>query len=410
MYMTDSEISVMYRQAKNPEEQVQILADLNGCRKRDMEIKLSELGLREPPEEKPTQHAEDRMPVWVRIDGEEIRSLYEQGLTDIAIAKALGHSLYAVERWRKDKRLPRNGVDRKAVADDAAAMELYLAGTSDGDMAQILGRSLTAVRSWRSAKGLARNPGRTSRIDEAKALELYYGGATDKEMAEAFGVNSSTMQKWRNSMGLPSAREVKRAAQPKEPKVRRQLDEAKALELYHGGSTDKEIAAATGFASSTIRRWRSVNGLPVLPKPKPQTPPKVKEPYRPPFDEDLARECYLAGLNDAEMANHLGCSRGAVVYWRKKQDLPPVGIKGRPSRIDEEKGREMFLAGATDQEMAEAFGVSRKRICQWRLARQLSRPRGGERKAKTEKLVLRGMLGNRPVKITIEIGVENHGL
>ena len=47
------------------------------------------------------------------------------------------------------------------------------------------------------------------------------------------------------------------------PTARQSLDnDRKALELYQQGATDPEIAKATGWANSTVGKWRRENGLP----------------------------------------------------------------------------------------------------------------------------------------------------
>lgn len=52
MYMTDEEIAASYRQAKNKEGQVQVLADLNVVSRGEMAQKLRDLGLMDQPARK----------------------------------------------------------------------------------------------------------------------------------------------------------------------------------------------------------------------------------------------------------------------------------------------------------------------------------------------------------------------
>lgn len=81
--MTVDEIVTSYRQAKNPQLQIGVLADLNVCTRKEIKDLLAEAGaLKAPPEKKGGRPA--------TFDTELARRLWSEGLTDTEIAAQLG--------------------------------------------------------------------------------------------------------------------------------------------------------------------------------------------------------------------------------------------------------------------------------------------------------------------------------
>lgn len=94
----------------------------------------------------------------------------------------------------------------------------------------------------------------------------------------------------------------------KRPTAKQSLEnDRKALELYQRGATDPEIARATGWAKSTVGKWRRENGLPCN---RTATPLMDRE-------ADAVR-LYGQGLSDGAIARSIGCSQVAVYHWRKR--------------------------------------------------------------------------------------------
>jgi len=81
--------------------------------------------------------------------------------------------------------------------------------------------------------------------EEARRLELYRQGLTDKEIGVAIGLRPRAVALWRWKRGLP---------------VNRSGD--RRLELYRQGLSDAQIAAAVGRNPQTICDWRQRHGLP----------------------------------------------------------------------------------------------------------------------------------------------------
>lgn len=104
--MTDEEIRIMFHEAKDPAEQVKILADMNLVNKHQMFNKLKELGcdlsgIREPRVKTGGRVKEP-------IDELRAMELYNEGLDDLAISESLGCSVSKVSAWRRMIRLPKH--------------------------------------------------------------------------------------------------------------------------------------------------------------------------------------------------------------------------------------------------------------------------------------------------------------
>lgn len=92
--MTVDEIVTSYRQARNRQTQIGVLADLNVCTRKEIEDLLAEAGaLKAPPEKKGGRPA--------TFDTEEARRLWDEGLPDAEIAARLEIPVVRFAKWRQ---------------------------------------------------------------------------------------------------------------------------------------------------------------------------------------------------------------------------------------------------------------------------------------------------------------------
>ena len=103
MQMPDGEIITCYRQAKDREEQIGILADRNLCKKSQMREYLITLGLDVPVKKR---HKATGVPKKPPMDEIRAMELYREGQNDLGIAETLGESVNRVREWRYRMRLP----------------------------------------------------------------------------------------------------------------------------------------------------------------------------------------------------------------------------------------------------------------------------------------------------------------
>lgn len=107
--MPDDELTVMWRQAKDPREQVKILAELNGVSTAKMAEKLTSLGCQLP--ELPAEWMKGVPPLKEKdpiFDLDRARALFAEGKSDLEIADMLGCSEYQFARWRRKNGLRRD--------------------------------------------------------------------------------------------------------------------------------------------------------------------------------------------------------------------------------------------------------------------------------------------------------------
>lgn len=92
--MTVEEIVTSYRQAKNQQTQIGVLADLNVCTRKEIKELLTEAGALQPPPESMAGRP-------VTFDTEEARRLWDQGLPDAEIAARLEIPTVRFAKWRR---------------------------------------------------------------------------------------------------------------------------------------------------------------------------------------------------------------------------------------------------------------------------------------------------------------------
>ena len=127
--MTDGDIALEFRQAKDPTEQIKILADLNCVSREQMREKLRSLGLLDrrggPVTVLPPAPASvGKGPHIPPIDELRAMELWREGLDDLAIAEALGVPISRVSAWRRRMHLymPRGGAAQKKKKEKEKAM------------------------------------------------------------------------------------------------------------------------------------------------------------------------------------------------------------------------------------------------------------------------------------------------
>lgn len=95
--MTVDEIVTSYRQARNRQTQIGVLADLNVCTRKEIRELLAEAGVLPPPA--PAAEKKGGRPL--SFDEELARRLWAEGMTDAEIAEKLGIPVERLVRWRQ---------------------------------------------------------------------------------------------------------------------------------------------------------------------------------------------------------------------------------------------------------------------------------------------------------------------
>lgn len=91
-------------------------------------------------------------------------------------------------------------------------------------------------------------------------------------------------------------------------------NDPRAKAMWAAGASDQEIAAVTGWAPGTVRRWRHDTGRKSLHR---RAAVSVED------NEEEAVRLYESGANDQTIAAAVGCSSTTVFRWRQRTGRPP---------------------------------------------------------------------------------------
>lgn len=236
LFMTDGEIITSFKQAKNKQTQVGVLAELNGCTRSAMRTKLAALGLIDPPAPAPAPEKKEEP----SFDWDKAREMFASGASDKEIAQALGCSAWRVGKWRSAENLIRkSGNPRRCRIPESEARAMIAAGKTDTEVAEAFGMTRAAIASWRRRNGIPGQPtSRRRSLDEEAAMALLQEGKTDAEIAQALGVRVRRVQDWRTDKGYwrPSGQKNPAKAGvvlPIEPRPLREKDVTEPL-VFHG--------------------------------------------------------------------------------------------------------------------------------------------------------------------------------
>lgn len=144
---------------------------------------------------------------------------------------------------------PRRGGRPRSLDDAQVAEVRRLAGQgrTNPEIAAAVGASGDAVQRLRASLGLSGRPGRPlPAVGLERVRELADGTRSDRELATALGVSYWSARTLRRQIGAPTAQ-----AKPGTPPSGWQ---DRIRELHAEGQTVPEIAAATGWALSTVRQ------------------------------------------------------------------------------------------------------------------------------------------------------------
>lgn len=157
LYMTDDELRRSWRDAADPKNHVQVLAQLNGVNEEAVIVRLHSLGIYPDLSRQRANHLTNYQYQLMNI-------MYQDGRCDPEIAAEVGVTVSRVRTWRKHAGLPGNKqvhiTAEKTVRRARECRPLYERGFNDSQISAMTGYTRVEVRYWRRSEGLPANLGR----------------------------------------------------------------------------------------------------------------------------------------------------------------------------------------------------------------------------------------------------------
>lgn len=184
----------------------------------------------------------------IDINLDEMRVLYNLGLSDNEIANRLGCSRKSISRRRQELGLPINfwgAIDAKKAE---IITRMFSEGKSGGEICRTLHLSSATVAKFKKEHNIqSAFEMKMSAEDIEKAMKMAEKGYMDSEIAEVFGVTASNIQVHRKRRGIKSQFSYDKISK---------IDKAKFEELFNQGLTDDKIAQELGMSADGIYSHR----------------------------------------------------------------------------------------------------------------------------------------------------------
>lgn len=188
----------------------------------------------------------------ININLDEMKALYNQGLSDNEIAKILGCSRKTIEHRRKDIDLPANS--HRAIDEEKAKIisRMFSEGKSGGEICRTLHLSSATVAKFKKENSiLSAFEMKMSAEDIDKAMKMAEDGYMDTEIAKVFGVTAGNIQTHRKKRGIKSKFSYDKISK---------IDNSKFEKLFRQGLSDEKIAIELGMTADGIYSHRIRHG------------------------------------------------------------------------------------------------------------------------------------------------------
>lgn len=184
----------------------------------------------------------------ININLDEMKVLYNQGLSDNEIAKKLGCSRKTIEKRRKKLGLPVNTwwkVDDKV---SETITRLFAEGKSGAEICKILNLSHSTIAKFKKKHDVqGAFDMKMSTEDIEKAMQMAEDGYMDSEIAKIFNVTQGNIFNHRKVRGVKSQFSYDKISK---------IDNTKFEELFNQGLTDDKIAQELGMSADGIYSHR----------------------------------------------------------------------------------------------------------------------------------------------------------
>lgn len=188
----------------------------------------------------------------IDINIDEMKSLYNQGLSDNEIAKVFGCSRKSISKRRQKLGLSvnfRRAIDKEK---EQIIIQMFSEGKSGGEICRTLHLSSSTIAKFKKEHGIqSAFEMKMSAEDIEKAMQMAKEGYMDTEIANMFSVSAGNIMFHRKQRGIKSQFSYDKISK---------IDNDKFLELFNQGLGDVEIGKQLGMTSDGIYAHRMRHG------------------------------------------------------------------------------------------------------------------------------------------------------
>ncbi len=233
-------------------------------------------------------------------------------------------------------------------------LKLYKKGLVDRKIAEKVNISIDGIYQWRKRNNLPANEKHKLTQNEfQKRIKLYNKGLTDNEIAKEVNISKKAVAVWRKRNNLSS--------NYKENEKISDNIKNEIFDYYYLGFNDREIAEKLNISNSFVCYFRKKNNL---------SSHKSSTSGLDDSKHQRRIKFYKQGLNDKEIAEKVGLSRGGITDWRKRNNIPPNN-NYKLNKKEQNKRMRLYNKGLTDPEIAEKLGEKKITISSWRYRNNL---------------------------------------
>lgn len=188
----------------------------------------------------------------ININLDEMKALYDQGLSDNEIAKILGCDRKVISRRRAKLGLPVNFWMKIDENTATLITQMFACGKSGGEISRVLNISPTTITKFKKDHNIkSAFEMKMSEMDIEKAMRMAEDGYMDSEIARKFGVSRGNIFMHRKRRNIKSQFSYDKLSK---------IDNTKFEELFNQGLTDDKIAEELGMSADGIYSHRMRHG------------------------------------------------------------------------------------------------------------------------------------------------------
>lgn len=186
------------------------------------------------------------------VDLEELKVLYNQGLSDNEIAKRFGCSRKTILRRRNELGLPVNYWMSPVWKQVEEVQKMFTKGMSGAEICKALKVSTATLAKLKKIYDIRGNYDMKMSVEDiAEAMKMAEAGYMDSEIAKKFGVTQGDICFHRKRRDIKSLFDYSKISK---------IDKVKFEKLFNEGMGDEAIAKELGVSSDGVYGFRMRNG------------------------------------------------------------------------------------------------------------------------------------------------------